>query len=202
MKYQDLKSIFRTHESDHPKDHLTAFIRFSSFGHKCDKNYTELQSTYVISSNNKAYLPNMGGYSIFGSCLDGTDPCLRLDGYIQEEHGGKDGWVIDDCCIVAYLLNSVNERTIFPPQLFFTQEAAVDAMLRALCKQGHLEYDAVHSEFQKNSGAVSDYDFEATRNAAWLNAGATGNWDWNIQILRIYDPTHLEVGTPEKEVTQ
>lgn len=42
--------------------------------------------------------------------------------------GGEDGWGIDDCCIVAYLLNSVNERTIFPPQLFFTQEAAVDAM--------------------------------------------------------------------------
>lgn len=88
MKYQNLKSIFRAHESDHPKDHLTAFIRISSFGHKCDTNYPELQSTYVISSNNKAYLPNMGGYSIFGSCLDGTDPCLRLDGYIQEEHGG------------------------------------------------------------------------------------------------------------------
>lgn len=202
MKYCDLKTILRAHESNHPNEHLTAHIRFSSFGPECGQSYTEQQSTYVISNDNKAFLPNMGGYSIFGSCLDGTDPCLRLDGYIQEEHGGKDGWVIEDCCIIGYLLSSVNERTIFSPRLFFTQDAAIEAMLKDLCRQGSLEYEEVLKEFQKNSGEVSDCDFEATRNTAWLNAGATGNWDWSIQMIRIFSPTHMEFGAPEEEAAR
>lgn len=39
----------------------------------------------------------MGGYSIYASCLDGTDPCLRLDGYMSAEHGGENGWKIEKC---------------------------------------------------------------------------------------------------------
>ena len=39
----------------------------------------------------------MGGYSIYGYCLDGTDPCVRLDRYMAVEHGGVDGWKIERC---------------------------------------------------------------------------------------------------------
>ena len=41
----------------------------------------------------------MGGYSIYASCLDGTDPCLRLDGYMSAEHGGENGWKIEKCYV-------------------------------------------------------------------------------------------------------
>ena len=39
----------------------------------------------------------MGGYSIFGSSIDGSDPFVRLDGYIAAGRGGEDGWVIETC---------------------------------------------------------------------------------------------------------
>ena len=41
----------------------------------------------------------MGGYSIYASCLDGTDPCVRLEGYMELEHGGKGGWKVEYCYI-------------------------------------------------------------------------------------------------------
>lgn len=41
----------------------------------------------------------MGYYSIYGSCLDGTDSCLRMDGFMADERGGKNGWKIERCYI-------------------------------------------------------------------------------------------------------
>lgn len=40
---------------------------------------------------------HMGGYSIYGSALDGSDPCVRLECYMQDEKGGTDGWKIERC---------------------------------------------------------------------------------------------------------
>ena len=50
-----------------------------------------------MSNENKAYMPNMGGYSIYGGSLDGTDPCVRLESYMRDEHGPDDGWKVEDC---------------------------------------------------------------------------------------------------------
>ena len=95
ITYAELAAKFRKHESTRPATHLTGHIVFTpdSF----TKEYSEEARTYIVSSNNKAYQPNMGGYSIFGSCLDGTDPCVRLDRYMEAEKGGKDGWKVDYC---------------------------------------------------------------------------------------------------------
>ena len=62
-----------------------------------DKDYPEAARTYAVSSNNKAFMPNMGGYSIYGSSLDGSDRNVRLERYMAKEHGGKDGWKIERC---------------------------------------------------------------------------------------------------------
>ena len=59
--------------------------------------YSEEQRTYAVSSNNKAFIEGMGGYSIYASSLDGSDPCVRLEAYMADEHGGKDGWKIERC---------------------------------------------------------------------------------------------------------
>lgn len=62
------------------------------------KEYSQEARTYLFSSSNKAFLPNMGGYSIFGSCKDGSDPCVRLEQYIEEE--GRGGtWKVEYCYI-------------------------------------------------------------------------------------------------------
>lgn len=42
----------------------------------------------------------MGGYSIYGTSLDGVDPCLRMEGLMADEMGGKDGWKIEKCFLV------------------------------------------------------------------------------------------------------
>ena len=54
---------------------------------------------YVVSSNNKAFIEGMGGYSIYASSLDGSDKCVRLEAYMADEHGGKDGWKIEKCYV-------------------------------------------------------------------------------------------------------
>ena len=58
--------------------------------------YTEMQRTYMFSNNNKAFKANMGGYSIFGRCADGTDQGVRLENYIYGEYGK---WKPERCWI-------------------------------------------------------------------------------------------------------
>lgn len=92
MSYGELTSRFREAERN-GGEHLTGYIVFTE--DSFTKPYPEAARTYAVSSNNKAFQPNMGGYSIYASALDGSDPMIRLEGYMQSEKGGKDGWKID-----------------------------------------------------------------------------------------------------------
>ena len=47
--------------------------------------------TYAFGGDEKAFLVNMGGYSIYGSCLDGRDPAVRLERYMAAERDCPDG---------------------------------------------------------------------------------------------------------------
>lgn len=96
MTYAELKEKFRAFEREHhQREHLTGYIVFTEGSF--DKHYPKKSRTYIVSSDNKAFQPNKAGYSIYGSCLDGTDQCVRLEKYMAEEQGGKDGWVVDHC---------------------------------------------------------------------------------------------------------
>ena len=57
-----------------------------------DKDYSEKARTYLFSSDNKYFLPEMGGNSIFASNEDGTDVYVRLDWYLSK-------WKIEYCFI-------------------------------------------------------------------------------------------------------
>ena len=195
MNYQELKMLFRRHESTQPKEHLTAYITFSSFGPQARTDYTLRERTYVISSDNKAFQPNKGGYSIFGSCLDGkTDPCLRLEQVMADEHGGKSGWIVEDCCIVGCLLTHVNERDIVQQQIFYSHGEAVDAMLQSLCRWGELDLETIQCTYNQQDGELEAGQYGAVKWSAWLNAGRQGNWDWNIQVVRIHGPLEIVLG--------
>ena len=98
MSYQQLTAKFYEQESGPSKEHLTGYIVFTQ--DSFSQPYPEVSRTYVVSSNNKAFIPGMGGYSIYGGSLDRTDPCVRLVGYMAVEHGGKDGWKIERCGLV------------------------------------------------------------------------------------------------------
>lgn len=97
MSYNEMTSKFRAVERK--GEHLPGYIVFTadSFG----LPYDERSRTYGLSSNNKAFQPNMGGYSIYGYCLDGTDPCVRLERYMATEDGGKNGWKIERCYVMS-----------------------------------------------------------------------------------------------------
>lgn len=93
MPYGEMVKKFR--EAEKNGEHLEGYIVFTedSFTEK----YSLESRTYAVSSDNKAYRPNMGGYSIYATSLDGTDKHVRLDAYMAEERGGKDGWKIERC---------------------------------------------------------------------------------------------------------
>lgn len=90
MSYPELATLFRS-VNDKELSPITGYIVFSS--DSFEKEYSEASRTYVVSSNNKAYQSGMGGYSIYASCLDGTDQCLRLEGYMR----GENAWKVEKC---------------------------------------------------------------------------------------------------------
>ena len=95
ITYNELRQRFCDHERSYPHAHLTGNIIFTEDSYAAP--YTLAARTYTVSSDNKAYRPNMGGYSIYGSSADGTDAMVRLEQYMAAEQGGKDGWKVDYC---------------------------------------------------------------------------------------------------------
>lgn len=90
LTYSELADRFRNAESE-GKKHLTGYIVFSQ--ESFNKPYDEKSRTYAVSSDNKAFKAGLGGYFSYGSCLDGSDPCVRLDGYMR----GENAWKIEKC---------------------------------------------------------------------------------------------------------
>ncbi len=108
MVYAELKQIFRELKRTSPKDDLTAHIIFTE--DSFHKPYSLLSRTYRISSDNKAFWSNMGGYSIFGYCLDITsDQGVRLGHYMAEERDPS-GWKVEDC----YILEQMRDAAAIP----------------------------------------------------------------------------------------
>lgn len=115
MKYSELRAAFYQHEETRPEQHLTAIIVFTE--DSFDRRYPRLSRSYITSSNNKAYQPNMGGYSVFASCLDGTDQGVRLEWYM-EAHGNTGGWKVEDC----YILEQMRDAAAIPGLSKATQD--------------------------------------------------------------------------------
>lgn len=65
------------------------------------EHYSEEARSYFVTSDNKAFISGMGGYSIYGSSLDGTDNGVRLEAYLKEEKGGANGWEVEYCYILG-----------------------------------------------------------------------------------------------------
>ena len=95
MSYSDLTSMFRKAENEGKS--IVGYITFTE--DSFDKKYPIDSRTYGVSSHNKAFISGMGGYSIYGSSLDGTDMLVRLERYMWNEYGDADGWRIERCYI-------------------------------------------------------------------------------------------------------
>lgn len=88
-----MREFNRTH--NYAKERISGVIVFTEDSFKGD--YSLESRSYQVWSDSKAWIDGMGGYSIFGSSLDGTDTGVRLDWYLAEEKGGRDGWKVDYC---------------------------------------------------------------------------------------------------------
>lgn len=102
LNYGAMKIYFKA--AERAGKHLLGFIVFTKDSFK--KEYTEESRTYLVSSANKAFQPNMGGYSIYASAVDGSDPIVRLEQYMADERGGQEGWHVERC----YMRNDEMER--------------------------------------------------------------------------------------------
>lgn len=94
MSFSEMKYMFLCNY-DEGKPALTGYLVFTE--DSFSKPYSEESRTYEISSNNKFFIPGMGGRSLFGSSLDGTDRNVRLDQFMANIYGGKDGWKLERC---------------------------------------------------------------------------------------------------------
>ena len=133
MSYSDLKSLFR--EAENNRQHLTAHIVFTADTFK--KPYSEFERTYEVSSDNKAFQSRMGGYSIYGTSLDGVDPCLRMEGLMADEMGGKDGWKIEKCFLVE---DSREVADIIHGDFFIARSNVADEKYSSLSSEQLLKY--------------------------------------------------------------
>lgn len=191
MNYKELKRLFSDHESSFPKNHLTGYITFSSFGPDETRDFSWEGRTYSVSSGNKAFQSNMGGYSIFGCSLDGTDQGVRLDRFMAEEHGGQDGWVVEDCCIVGYMLMECSDLSISAPKLFYSLGDAQACMLSQLAKIGELDREQLMTKFSNTKELFEDGQYGTHEKSAWI-ADQDEDWHWEIKTARIYSPLRIE----------
>lgn len=96
MTYQDMKDCLREAKNS-IKNNLLGYIVFTE--DSFDKPYNEMSRTYVICFDDKEFQQSMVDYSIFGSCLGRTDYCSHLEGLMEAEGGGKNGWKIERCYV-------------------------------------------------------------------------------------------------------
>lgn len=101
MTYKELKNYFIEYNKTHNRvnNPIKGVIVFREDNWP-DNNYSLESRSYVVSSDNKAFIASMGGYSIYGSSLDGSDKGVRLEQYMEEEYAGKGGWKVDYCYLI------------------------------------------------------------------------------------------------------
>lgn len=58
-----------------------------------DKEYSLEARTYIVQSDNKYFMSDMGGNSLYGDSMDGSDCGVRLDWYLST-------WEIEHCYLV------------------------------------------------------------------------------------------------------
>ena len=103
LTFGELCDIFHKHNQENnitrqweDKKAIRAVIVFKSSNWP-DKEYTLEQRSYLIRSDEKYFIPEMGGNSIFSNCLDGIDQGVRLDWYMFNNH--PHNWAVEYCYI-------------------------------------------------------------------------------------------------------
>lgn len=99
MSYPQLKAHFRQAEKE--RNHTTGYIVFTD--DSFDKPYTEEQRTYVVSSNNKAFIEGMAKEEMYHIALDDYEHGIIIRSLNDEKtdlmNEGKSTDAVDDLII-------------------------------------------------------------------------------------------------------
>lgn len=94
-KYSEIADMFYKHNVDNnitsqfgDPNRMTAVVVFKASNWP-NADYSLESRSYEFVSDNKRFVPGMGGNSVFANSLDGTDS-IRLDWYLGQ-------WEIDYC---------------------------------------------------------------------------------------------------------
>ena len=201
MTYQQLKGIFCDHEYGNPTSHLTGHVIFSHFGPDCGTPCDEARRTYLIRSSNEAFLPRSKSNSIYGYCLGdykskGNHLALLSD-CMEDEDGGENGWGIEDCCLLGYLLTGSAGRTSFPPQLHYAYWDALTAMLQGLADIHGVDMPDLKQKLVANGFRYEQDTFGIYADHAWLE-NPDGLCLWNVHRVQIFSPTAIHIDKMEE----
>lgn len=100
LTYAEFEKAMRAFNAEHgvvsqaDKKILKGVIVFTK--DSFDKEYSEVQRSYVTNNLQKAWLPHMISNSVFADCLDGTDNGVRIDWYMHDEKP----WNVDYCYLL------------------------------------------------------------------------------------------------------
>lgn len=154
----------------------------------------------------------MSGYSIIGSCLDGTDMGVRLEAYMKDEKGGPMGWEVENCSIQEYVLSCTVDRDIQAPLFFLTEKEAEDTMLlqflRVMDKADAAIYTSASEKELLGVSGLRKMIAEADREGkdltlteagcslrpahAYINSTADrNNWNWRITPVQVANSVEL-----------
>lgn len=176
MKYKELRDILCAAASEHKT--IEAFVTFSQDSFS-EKTYSQTERTYLFTSNEKAFSANACGYSIFGDCMNGSEFGVRLEQYMADEKGGRNGWKTENCGIVKYQLMVAYERDLKVIGYFDTAKEANQVMWSEMAKDVGCSEEGLYEYIEENEPA-GECGFGQT--SAWANdAGPEdGNVDWKI----------------------
>lgn len=91
ISYGQLRRAFA--EAEKRGEHLVGYITFMD---DFPEPRAADERTFVVSSDNDGYKPS-GGFTIFGSSIDGRTENIRLDRIMANEAGGINGLRIEAC---------------------------------------------------------------------------------------------------------
>lgn len=152
---------------------VEAFVTFTAASLGFDEKEAELTRTFIFTSQEKAFNPDADDYSIFGDSLDCSSKSIRLESHMKDEKGGPDGWDIQNCGIVKYMLTSVYDRNMCVMGYYDTEEEASHAMWKDMAETVGCKPDELAAYIDAHG---NDCSFDTS--SAWLNKD--GDSDWNV----------------------
>ncbi len=97
----------------------------------------------------------------------------------------KDGWIVEECCILGYLLMEHAVGTIATPKLFYAIDKAQEEMLACIADFVKVDFTSLMMEYNRNRRrAVTDCHHAEKFNAYASTIKGSGSWEIKTVYIR------------------